>query len=1176
MVVTHRYTLLSILVSVVLVCMPFPTLPVHSELGIGLSSSEHSGASITSAAYEPDPLTGILDPVTVEHVGVPSGPTIYATGRTDTTETPTGEAWLPAGAVGNLRSAACDGGYFLVGAGGSTSFASPAGTISLWIKWDGSATNGRFWGQDGNFETRWSSGRLVLDWGGDGNLQGTKSDWIAGHWYFLAITWNETFHRLSIYWGDENTLPTHDASSITWSSTVLGLLTQNNIMNSAGRTTAQVAGHVDDFRYYDVERELEDIQGDYTLVQTGTEPGLVHYYEFEDDLTDSSGAGDLVSSGGFEFSRDVFSGDSSWVASQVALNVRNLKMLYALNGTFDNGIAGANVDWTGDGQYHPYGWRARRTAPTWEGRQRASYSQTGDPCITIENEGYEVTSPDGFRHYDGTVIYWYQFIDNSKLCEDFIFNMDYLYLHGPLGVNYAGNFEFRVEILNGTSVLWDWSLDPTNLTERSQWFSAGSVPVTILNAPSTMEMRVVLEVSTAGSYVQILDGDPDLDGDSVNGQYISFMIDDISLVGAEVPDFRNVSFRASNPQAGATDVVGLAGLGHAILNYSYWNLVTIPVAVSCNDTVSFEFSCEVTQMHRFMNSSASTGPGSEGVAFSVTINEQSEMSLLTYIQSSPEATDLSLVVYHPSDWDPSFVLDPFDDDVTGSCVTYPGRIQIPAGLVDSAGWWHFLFTAPNYVEEIQTEVWSHTGGVWEAESLFRSNQRIRTVAVLGTGAEYVSDLDNVEIRTYDSSGTPWVTEVLDAVNSSSICGSATTLGPVNASVGLWTTTVAWSNGTEVAFGSRTFEMHHDTTIFAHTPDVQVEIGQEFTAAIHVYDKDNGNAILSGADIEGNFSSGNVIFSPNLAQGWWEATFNTSGLVSGTYVIQVDVTITYYETQACFINLRIPEAESGYAVAFRAGVLGAMFLFLGFLGVTYGRRLYMSVAAKRNLELLVMKARLEDAKNLIGLLVIQRIVGLSVYSKILKGAFEESILSSFISAISHFRSEFSMTEPKWKAIPITEAITAVQTEQLICALITVDPASTRIRDHLEEFGRAIGTLYDNNEEVTKPKALTSAHTSSVAKVLEPLFDSYFDGALLVKYVGVRKTLPSHLRPVAEALSGADMNYGVLPESLIRSLVMSGYSERRAYRLVLEAVDGGHLIRSEGALPPPEAPPFDGTE
>ena len=65
--------------------------------------------------------------------------------------------------------------------------------------------------------------------------------------------------------------------------------------------------------------------------------------------------------------------------------------------------------------------------------------------------------------------------------------------------------------------------------------------------------------------------------------------------------------------------------------------------------------------------------------------------------------------------------------------------------------------------------------------------------------------------------------------------------------------------------------------------------------------------------------------------------------------------------------------------------------------------------RRNVELLALEGRIDDAKNLIGLLVIHRAIGLPVYSNILKGAFEESILSSLITAISQFRSEFSQ---KW--------------------------------------------------------------------------------------------------------------------------------------------------------------------
>jgi len=108
------------------------------------------------------PKIGNLNPILVEHTGYPSGSGQFQIGRTDSESNPSSKVLLPASAEGNSRSADCSGGYFLVGTGGSVDFGSPEGTISLWIKWDASAPHGRFWGQDGNFETRWESDRLTL------------------------------------------------------------------------------------------------------------------------------------------------------------------------------------------------------------------------------------------------------------------------------------------------------------------------------------------------------------------------------------------------------------------------------------------------------------------------------------------------------------------------------------------------------------------------------------------------------------------------------------------------------------------------------------------------------------------------------------------------------------------------------------------------------------------------------------------------------------------------------------------------------------------------------------------------------------------------------------------------------------------------------------------------------
>ena len=1143
--------------------------PISAISAVPVTFSTHFSSTGTVSRTSQngfDTYSGHLDPVLVEERAVPLEPTIYTSARTDVSASADAEVWLPAGSPGNIKSAECDGDYFLVGDSGSADFGGVAGTISLWLKWTDNAASGRFWGQDQDFETRWSLGRLVLDWGGDGSLTGNKNDWVSNHWYFIAITWNETSNDLTIYWGDEETSPDVDAVASSWYSSTIGRHTENNIMNSAARVNAYTTGRIDEFRFFTVERTLEQLRSDYLSTLTGEEPFLSNYYEFEEDLTDTAGDDDLHPTGSCEYSLDVFRGSSGWLGSEVTVTVRDLQRLVALNGSFVNGNAGSNVDWFGDGIYAPFGWAARREIQSGLGRQRAAYYTSDDGYVTIENEGYEVSSPDGYRHYNGTRIYWYQTIENTEENEDFIFDFSYQYLHGPLGESFAGIFNFTVQVLNGSTELWSWSTDPTNMSGRGQWMSLGPTEFSLSEPLSVFELRISLCVQTLGGYVQIPVDDPDLDGDSTNGQYLTFLLDDVSLVAAERPSLDSVELTAMNSFAGIAAFSGNESHSSVVLNYTYWTFVLIPVTLSSNTTISFEFSAAVTRMSKFANSSRSTSSDTCGSLFSVNPNEPVSISWCFYVESYPEAEDLSLSIVHPADWTLSAVRDPLGLDVAQGCTTGIGRVTVPSGLVDSAGWWTFECSGPNYAYEVETELLSPQSSQWVVSGIYRSNSRIRCSANITTEASGVDRVLEAEFSIHDSEGLLWSSENASVSNSSLVYTTPLILGPVNASIGQWSAYVTWSNGTEVAYGLREFEVHHGITAFPHTPSVSIDDEEEFTAAVHLYDQDNGYVILSEAEVIGNLSSQIVAFSPNMARSWWEASFNVSALDAGSYMILINITIPFYDAAGCHIQLRIPDSESIYGVAFRAGFLGALALITVGIAATYGRQYYMSITARRNLELIQLKSRFDDVKNLIGFLAIQRLTGLSVYSKVLKGAFQESMLSSFISAISHFRDEFSMSEPTWKAIPITEAITAVQSEQLIFAIITVDPSSERLKENLEGFARSVGGLYDSDEKISKPTSLTSEVAEEVRHVMEPLFESYFDGALLDKYVGAKKNIPGNLKPVLEAMGTMEIDHGVSPEQIVRSVVLLGYGELRAYRCVLEAVTEGHLIPVRGGLPP----------
>ena len=204
------------------------------------------------------------------------------------------------------------GGHMIVG-DGSVDWGSAEGTISFWVKMD-STVQGRFWGQDGDMETRWSGTNLVLDWGSDTTMTSATS-FSADTWYFVAIAWNQTSDDLFLYIGDTTNPPTADANSLngTWNATTFSV-TENRFLNGHG-ANQPVDGHGDDLRYWNTTRSLTELQSDYNVELSGSEENLRSYFKFNNDFADIGPDGnDGSGSGSHSFSTDLpFSQASSYV-----------------------------------------------------------------------------------------------------------------------------------------------------------------------------------------------------------------------------------------------------------------------------------------------------------------------------------------------------------------------------------------------------------------------------------------------------------------------------------------------------------------------------------------------------------------------------------------------------------------------------------------------------------------------------------------------------------------------------------------------------------------------------------------------------------------------------------------------------------------------------------------------
>ena len=203
----------------------------------------------------------------------------------------------------NTHSLDAKGGYMIVG-DGTPDWGSVTGTISFWVKMD-TSVQGRFWGQDGNMETRWSGTNLILDWGATASMTSAYS-FSAEKWYFVAIVWDENNDNLFLYVGDENHLPVLDANSLsgTWTGTTPSP-TQNRFLNGLGGNEP-VDGHGDDLRYWDIARTITQIQSDFYVELTGSEPNLRSYFRLNNNFDDiGPNNNDGSSSGSCSFSLDV-------------------------------------------------------------------------------------------------------------------------------------------------------------------------------------------------------------------------------------------------------------------------------------------------------------------------------------------------------------------------------------------------------------------------------------------------------------------------------------------------------------------------------------------------------------------------------------------------------------------------------------------------------------------------------------------------------------------------------------------------------------------------------------------------------------------------------------------------------------------------------------------------------
>jgi hypothetical protein len=205
-------------------------------------------------------------------------------------------------------------------------------------------------------------------------------------------------------------------------------------------------------------------------------------------------------------------------------------------------------------------------------------------------------------------------------------------------------------------------------------------------------------------------------------------------------------------------------------------------------------------------------------------------------------------------------------------------------------------------------------------------------------------------------------------------------------------------------------------------------------------------------------------------------------------------------------------------------------------------------------------RFDDVDNIIGVIVLHRTSGIPIYSRIIKGGFEEAIVAAFITAVTHFREEFDAIDVEELAvIPISDIIRAVHTKNLICAFITVRSASIAHNRKIESFAMQAGMYLDDMYSELTPSVVLD---SKISEMLDFMFNTTMDGQLVNFHkLDESVKVPKRYRILELTLSNLESAHCAKPIYLVKAMTKYGMPEARGCTLVYEAIQNELLIQCD---------------
>ncbi|MHA1927264.1 MAG: hypothetical protein ACTSV2_01655, partial [Candidatus Thorarchaeota archaeon] len=455
--------------------------------------------------------------------------------------------------------------------------------------------------------------------------------------------------------------------------------------------------------------------------------------------------------------------------------------------------------------------------------------------------------------------------------------------------------------IDGESV---WTIDLPTLSSRGNWFETGLEPINITIPSSTTMFMIGLVINS--TFLAEAGVDYDLDGFEdgiINTQYITVLLDDISLISATPPNCEAVDLQFIIDSV-STPIIGTLGSGYGFIeNPMYWQTSPLSFSIVSNTSISLDYNT-ILLNHRYLNSTPTTNILEEGVAYSISPDLSGNLEMYTYLGFTGDYENLTIRIYHPSDWQNFTVFDPFLVDITSSCNEEIEFIEIPTSvLVDRLGWWKVTCDVYNYAFNESIERYDVAD--WVEESIFHTNDSARLSVSIGAMTQNPILTDAVNYTWVLPNSTIWHESSIVSGASGSAESTSMAFGATNTTAGIWCVSYFWSNGTEIAYGFAEFALHHQALLeIVEIDDLETVVGEIITIQIKFYDDENGQLLLNdGAAVSGTWDGGIEDFEPNLVKNWWEAVFDTALVGAGNFEVSINSSAPFFETTPMIVTIK---------------------------------------------------------------------------------------------------------------------------------------------------------------------------------------------------------------------------------------------------------------------------------